>query len=128
MLKKILFVCCLLVCNVFLACKSTAVYTDPAGERNQYVRGRLDSTIKSLDRELTGADEALRECTERSRGIEDLGARLKYLTSEYFRITKQIQDANNRAISELDSMEKDLQDTGNNTSDTDNNSRNSVIP
>ena len=115
MYEKILkFICVIILCFGCVGCKSTKIDSTGVGERNQYVRGRLDSTIKSLDRDLADCDRALAECTERSRGIEDLAARLKYLTTEYFRITKQIQDANNRALAELDVMEEDMQDVGDN--------------
>lgn len=112
--KVKLLIICLVIGFCCVGCKSTKIDSTGVGERNQYVRGRLDSTIKSLDRDLADCDRALAECTERSRGIEDLAARLKYLTTEYFRITKQIQDANNRALAELDAMEEDMQDVGDN--------------
>lgn len=124
---KHIFVC-LVICMCFVGCKSTAIDSSSVGERNQYVRGRLDSTIKSLDRDLVDCDRALAECTERSRGIEDLAARLKYLTTEYFRITKQIQDANNRAIAELNALEKDMQGVSNNSGNTDTDNSSSAIP
>ena len=123
---KLLIICVILgLCCV--GCKSTKIDSTGVGERNQYVRGRLDSTIKSLDRDLADCDRALAECTERSRGIEDLAARLKYLTTEYFRITKQIQDANNRALAELDAMEEDMQDVGTDTGDIDTSDSGSII-
>ena len=127
-LKKTICVIALFVVGFcFVGCKSTKIDSTGVGERNQYVRGRLDSTIKSLDRDLADCDRALQECTERSRGIEDLAARLKYLTSEYFRITKQIQDANNRALSELNAMEEDMQEPCDNVGCTDTGDSGSTI-
>lgn len=115
MYEKIrLVVICILINMCMCACKTVEVDSTGIGERNQYVCGQLDSTIKSLDRDLADCDRALQECTERSRGIEDLAERLKYLTTEYFRITKQIQDANNRALSELNVLEEDMYESSNN--------------
>lgn len=125
--KVKLLIICVIVGLCCMGCKSTQIDSTGVGERNQYVRGRLDSTIKSLDRDLADCDRALAECTERSRGIEDLAARLKYLTTEYFRITKQIQDANNRALAELDAMEEDMQDVGTDTGDIDTGDSDSTI-
>lgn len=117
------FIITILISLCFIACKSTSVDSTGVGERNQYVRGRLDSTIKSLNRDLADCNRALAECTERSRGVEDLAGRLKYLTQEYFRVTKQIQDANNRAITELNNLEKDMQSFNNDTINFDSSSR-----
>lgn len=106
-------------CSVASGCKSASIDSTGVGERNQYISGQLDSTIKSLDRALVECDGEVRDCLERSRGIESGAERLKYLIGEYFKIVERIQDANNRAIAELENMEKGMRNGVRNTSGND---------
>lgn len=102
-------------CASFIGCRSLGVDAGGVGERNQYISGRLDSTIKSLDRELAYSNEQVRECLERSRDIESGAERLKYLVERYFEIVGRIQGASDKAVAELRSLEEGMRDDGRDT-------------
>lgn len=104
-----------LACASCFGCRSLGVDADGIGERNQYISGRLDSTIKSLDREIAYSNEQVRECLERSRDIESGAERLKYLVERYFEIVRRIQGASDKAVAELRSMEEGMRHDGRDT-------------
>ena len=106
-------------CVCASGCKTASIDSTGVGERNQFISGQLDSTIKSLDRALVECDGEVRDCLERSRGIESGAERLKYLIGEYFKIVERIQDANNRAIAELEGLEKGMHDGVHDSNGTD---------
>lgn len=129
MAKKIFTVLlCAFIGIICTSCRSTEVDSTGIGERNQYLRGRIDSTVKSLDRELVDCNSEIQQCLERSRRIEDLGERLKYLTTEYFKCFKQLQDTSDKAHAELQLVEEAIYNSNDGLAHTDSSRSSSVIP
>lgn len=105
------FIICMLTVAMAVCCSgcvSTGFDEEGLGERNSYVRGQLDSTIRSLDRELTAGNESLRKCVERSGSIEDGARRLKELLRGYFEVVERIQEANSKALAKCKVLEESL--------------------
>lgn len=96
--EKILFIC-FVICFSFSSCASTRNTNDIADiiARNSQSTGRLEATVKELDRTIIDSRKRIENIVNSSRGITNGIERVEYLFSEY-------EQETNRLLNQIDTI------------------------